>query len=536
VRVTGVQDPAAGQARVEVRSGAYHDSVTLMQVSRAVAAVPGVLAAQVAMGTELNLDVLRGMGFALPVGLGSADLVVAIRAVDDAAHAAASSALAAALAPSRAGGSGASGGLGGPGGVRPRTVGSAARALPDPDGAPALALISVPGPYAFVEAMDAVEAGLDVMVFSDNVPVEQEVRLKDAAALRGRLVMGPDCGTAVIDVVGLGFANVVRPGPVGLVAASGTGAQQVMCLLDAAGVGVRHCLGVGGRDLSEQIGGRATRAALALLDADPQVELIVLVSKPPAPRVEAELAGFVAGLATPVRLALLGPGRPDLTQAARTAVEAVGADWPALPHWPGAIPPEPAGPATQPLPGRYTRLRAGFAGGTLCDEAMLIATERLGPIASNIPLPGAPRLSSDLVSTTDGASAGHVMIDFGDDELTRGRPHPMIDSTLRARWLADQAAAVPAGHGIVVLIDVVLGLAADPDPAAELAPAIAAARGLARERGAELAAVVSLCGTGSDPQGLERQAEALAASGADVYVSNAEATRAALALLHKEAR
>ena len=508
----------SGAERVEVRSGTDHDSVTLMQVSRTVAGVPGVTSAQVAMGTDLNLDVLAGMGFAVPAGTGPADLIVAVRAEDDAAHDAAQAALAVALAPPRGAGSS---GEGGPnGGVPHRTTGAAVRALGGPTASGGtLALVSTPGAHAFVEAMDALDAGADVMVFSDNVPVQLEVRLKVEAARRGRLVMGPDCGTAVVAGVGLGFANVVRPGPVGLVAASGTGAQQVMSLLDAAGVGVRHCLGVGGRDLSEAVGGLATRSALALLDADPEVELIVIVSKPPAASVEAAVRAAAAALATPVLFALLGPGAPDLTAATRRAAEAVGATWRPLPWWPGAG-------AVAP-----TRLRGGFAGGTLCDEAMLIASAVLGPVASNIPLAGAPRLAADLRTATDGTRPAHVMVDFGDDELTRGRPHPMIDGSLRVDWLAREAAASGPGEGAVVLLDVVLGHAAHPDPATDLAPAITAARATARALGGELAVVVSLCGTEGDPQGLRRQAEALAAAGASVHLSNAEATRGALAAL-----
>jgi FdrA protein len=314
---------------------------------------------------------------------------------------------------------------------------------------------------------------------------------------------------------------------VGLVAASGTGAQQVMCLLDAAGVGVRHCLGVGGRDLSAAVAGRSTRQALALLDADPDVEVIVVVSKPPDAAVEAELRAAAAELGTPVRFALLGAGGPDLTEAARGAAESVGATWRPLPWWPAV---GADGVAAAPAPPR-SRLRGAFAGGTLCDEAMIVAAGALGPIASNIPLAGAPRLSPDLRTTVDGDRPAHVMVDFGDDELTRGRPHPMIDGSLRTEWLAREAADVAAGEGAVVLLDVVLGHAAHPDPAADLAPAVTAARATARSRGGELAVVVSLCGTQGDPQGLRRQAEALAAAGATVHLSNADATRAALALL-----
>jgi FdrA protein len=483
------------QSRVELRAGAYHDSVTLLQVSKAVAGVDGVEAAQVAMATDLNVEVIRRMGFAVPDGAGPNDLLVAVRAEGDEALAAAD----AVLAQELAGGSRAPAGGEGAVAVPPRTVGSAARA-----GAGTLALVSLPGRYAFAEALDALEAGLDVMLFSDNVPLPQEVLLKDRAAELGLLVMGPDCGTAVVAGVGLGFANVVRPGPVGLVAASGTGAQQVMALLDAAGVGVRHCLGVGGRDLSAPVGGRSARQALALLDADPAVELVVLVSKPPAPEVEAALGEVAAGLSTPVHTALLGAGRPDLTAVAEQVVRALGREWREPRWWPAPV----------KRTGSYHRLVGAFSGGTLCDEAMAVASVSLGPIPSNIPLAGAPRVGPDAELN------GHVFIDFGDDELTRGRPHPMIDNSLRAEWIARQAR-----DGAVVLLDVVLGHGAHSDPAAELAPVIAS---VAAD---DVAVVVSLCGTSGDPQGLERQAEALQAAGASVHLSNAAAARKAVELL-----
>ena len=490
--------------QVEVRAGAYHDSVRLMQVSRDVAAVAGVLAAQVGMGTDLNRDVLAAAGFRVPEGAGPNDLLVALRAADAAALAAALAAVEAALAPQSRAAS-----ASGP--VQeepPRTVGAAAR------GGGTLALVSVPGEHAFVEAMDALEAGLDVMLFSDNVPLAQEVRLKDEALARGLLVMGPDCGTAVVSGVGLGFANVVRPGPVGVVAASGTGAQQLLCLLDAAGVGVSHCLGVGGRDLSAEVGGRSTRQALALLDADPATELIVVVSKPPAAGVREELATFAAALSTPVQLALLGPGEPDLTAAARAAAVAAGGRWQEPRTWPA------------PVPGGGGQVLLGaFAGGTLADEAMLIASEVLGPIPSNIPLAGAPPLGPDLRPPP----GGHALVDFGDDELTRGTPHPMIDGGLRTRWIADRARDAASGPAAVLLLDVVLGHGAHPDPTDELAPAVRAA--IADAGPGRLSVVVSLCGTSGDPQGLDRQATALQAAGASVYLSNAAAARAALELM-----
>jgi FdrA protein len=336
----------------------------------------------------------------------------------------------------------------------------------------------------------------------------------------------------------------------------------VLCLLDYAGVGVSAALGVGGRDLSAAIGGRSARAALAALDADPGTELIIVVSKPPAAEVAAELRDLASGLATPVQFALIAPGEPDLTAAAETAIRALGLPVPAWPAWPG---PESApGPENGGSRGTSSAgvLRGLFAGGTLCDEAMVIASGRLGPIWSNIPLrpelrlaprapvprapvPGAPALvapvsgapmlgapvagvaapvaATTAAATTVAATTGHAMIDFGDDELTRGRAHPMIDQSLRLERLAAQAAD-PAVT--VVLLDVVLGHGAHPDPAAELGPAITAARA-----SGGVAVVVSLIGAASDPQGIDRQAAVLQAAGAHVFASNAAAARFACDLI-----
>lgn len=468
---------------VEARAGAYADSVTLMQVTAKAQAIDGVQAALVAMGTSLNLELLAGLGLPAPDGAGPNDLLVAIAADGGEPLATALAVVDSALAerPAEA--------AGGDAVQPPRTTRSAIRRS-----GPGLALISVPGQHAFAEAADALDAGCDVMIFSDNVPVEQEIVLKDRAAERGLLVLGPDCGTAIIGGIGLGFSHSVPAGRIGLVAASGTGAQQVICLLDAAGAGVSAVLGVGGRDLSAAVGGRSARAALAALDADPATDLIVLLSKPPADSVAAELRTYAAGLATPVQFALIGAGQPDLTAAAEAALRATGQHVPTWPAWP------PAG-GRPPRQARGGALRGLFAGGTLCEEAMVIAAGRLGPVDRD------------------------TMIDFGDDKLTAGRPHPMIDQRLRlARLAADAADPAVA----VILLDVVLGHGAHPDPASELAPAISAA--LAGRPPGDLAVVVSLIGATSDPQGLAGQASALARAGAHVFASNAQAARFACEL------
>jgi FdrA protein len=458
---------ATSTDHVTLRRGAYADSVALLQVSRDVQAVPGVVTAQVAMATALNLEVITGLGFDVPSEATANDMVVAIRVEDEGALDQALAAVDSGLAPTRSSGSARE--------AEPhRTTGSALR-----DG-PGLVLVSVPGASALVEAMDALDAGADVMVFSDNVPLEQEVALKQIAGERGLLVMGPDCGTAVVDGVGLGFANAIEPGPVGIVAASGTGCQQVLSLLDHAGVGVTSALGVGGRDLSAEVGGRSAMEALRRLEADDRVELILVVSKPPAPEVAARIEEYAGSLSTPVELALLGPGQPDLTTAVTRVLERLDVKAPA---WPVD------GLATA---GGGGLVRGLFVGGTNCQEAQIV------------------------VETVD--SRDHTFIDFGDDAYTQGRAHPMIDPTLRLEEV--RRAGADPGTG-VLLLDVVLGHGAEPDPAAALAPVIT---------DADVPVVVTVVGTRLDPQDRERQVRVLAEAGAEVHLSNAGAARRAVEL------
>ncbi|MGI8418612.1 MAG: FdrA family protein [Nakamurella sp.] len=510
---------------VEVRRGIYHDSVTLMRIAQAVSSATGVTAAQVGMATELNVELAVGLGFSLPAGTGPNDLLVAVRGADQPAVDAGLAAVELELtAAADAGRSGAGFGDAPP----PRTVRSAAQLAPDAS----LVLLSVPGPAVLGEAIDAIEAGRHVMIFSDNVPVEHEIALKDAAAKAGVIVMGPDCGTAVIGGVGLGFANVLShnasAGPsVGVIAASGTGAQQLTCLLDQAGVAISQVIGLGGRDLSERVGGRSALAALELLDGDPNTRHIVVISKPPHLATGKRVTDAAANLTTPVTPILLGQGQPDITSAAETVLNTLGVP---IPHWP-TWSPTPRNPLpTNSSSARGGALRGLFSGGTLADEAMLVIEKALGTgIRSNIPL--RPELALPAEALGHGVprltGLGNVIVDLGDDEFTRGRPHPMIDPTLKLELLADQA---DDPHVRVVLLDVVLGFCAEEDPAALLAPAIENALAAGNTADRSLAVVVSLCGSAGDPQDRERQAAALVAAGAQLFLSNAAAAMAAAAI------
>jgi FdrA protein len=395
--------------------------------------------------------------------------------------------------------------------------------------------------------MESLEYGASTIIFSDNIPIHHEVRLKEFARRRGLLVMGPDCGTVVLHGTGLGFANVTRPGPLSLVAASGTGAQHLMALLDAADTGIRHCLGVGGRDLTQQVAGRSTLAALTALADDDETELIAVVSKPPHPAIAARIKAHAATLGKPVHFAFVGPDHPTLTESAERILTALGR--PAPNPWPTWAPTnddaaekEAAEHASRHAPHhaphraphRASTIRGLFSGGTLRAEAAAVLG-RVGAAGAAAEMVEEQEVggwgegeSRKLPNSTPTAAPLPTpftvdLTDFGDDAYTRGRPHPMIDNTLRLRALADAAGDSAIG---VVLLDVVLGRGAHLDPGTEIAAAIA---DLLARRG-DVAVVVSLCGTAGDPQGLVRQAEMLAGAGAWVFLSNAEAAEAAARL------
>jgi FdrA protein len=446
------------------------------------------------MGTPLNVDLMRELGFVLD-NPSANDLIIAIRATDKKIIEAALAAMVAEFASidKRARASGGDGTV-----APPRTVGRSH----DSD----LALISVPGSGAFAESIDALESGQSVMLFSDNVPIWQEIVLKDLAAKLDLLVMGPDCGTAVIGGVGLGFANVVTPGPVGIVAASGTGAQHVVSLLDLAGVGITHCIGVGGRDLSREVLARSTMRALDALEEDEQTRAIVLISKPPAPEVAELVRKRAAAMSKSVIFALLGEGSPDLTNATEEILRTIGVPVPTWRSW---------GVVASKTSGKY--LRGLYSGGTVCDESMVIAAKELGAIYSNIPLRPEWRHDPSAVSKEN------TFIDFGDDAMTVGRAHPMIDPTLRIERLRKEVADPNCG---VIIMDVVLGHGADPDPASALAPAIKEATS---QRA--MPVIIALIGSSGDPQGIEKQAKLLSDAGAYVTVSNATAIRTAISLI-----
>ena len=483
-----------------VRRGFYLDSVALMRLSREIAALPGVVEAAMMMGSPANRKILQEAGLLGADGEAAAanDLVIAVRAETEAQASDALAAATAALDKPRARAQSSSA-------EQPRSLGGALRALPEAT----LALISVPGDFAAAEARRALRAGLDVMMFSDNVPLEAEVALKQEARALGRLVMGPDCGTAIIDGRPLAFANHVPRGDIGIVGASGTGMQEIASLIALGGKGISHAIGVGGRDLSREVGAISTLAAIDLLDADAATHRIVVVSKPPHPEVARAVLDRVGRSRKPFTICFLGATdlrTPVNAQAAATlraaAQHALGgtAIGGSQPHH-----------GKRPRPGPIVGL---FSGGTLGAEAQLILVAGGRSVASNVPVPGAH------VLTATGGRFDRIL-DLGSDEFTRGRPHPMIDPAIRTDMLratlADETIAV-------VLIDLVIGTGAHANPAAEIAAAL-------RDASAGRPYVVaSVTGTEDDPQVRSRQVAALERAGVLVTPSNAHAAELALAL------
>ncbi len=504
----------------------YRDSVFLMKISGAAKGMEGVEAVSAMMGTPRNKELFESSGLMTPTVRDARqdDLMVSLRGREDAV-ASALDAVRAMLSDT-----GPRPGVGAA--YRPRTVIEARRAEPELN----MALISVPGEYAAYEAFKALEQGLNVMVYSDNVSLEDEARLKAMAAYRGLLFMGPDCGTALIGGVPLGFANRVRPGGVGVVGASGTGAQQVMCLVDRLGGGISHCIGVGGRDLKDAIGGTSTLHALELLDADPATRVIALVGKPPGPRTTELLARACARLGKPVVVHFVGgPGLPEGTanitwadSLEQAAVEAClllpglktgRAACEALLDADGQ-----AGPPLPPAPERRW-LRGVYCGGTLCLETLAVAAKAFpGTTWSNLGLEGVSRLPDSALSRE------HTCVDLGDDEFSLGRPHPMIDPAARLERL--HAELTDPGVA-VVLLDVVIGHGACPDQAEGIAQTLARAQADSGGRSREVAVLASVCGTSADTPPREAVEAALARAGVRIFSTNARAARAALALLQE---
>ncbi len=506
----------------------YRDSVSLMQFSEKLRALTGVAQASAVMATEGNINLLLESSLLQStIPASPNDVLIVVEGQDEASVQAAldqaESMLKQKAADTRDGEAW----------ILPlRSLEMAMGKMPGAN----FALISTPGEYAAAETLKALHLGLHVMLFSDNVSLEDEIMLKSYARQNDLLVMGPDCGTAIINGIPLGFANLVKRGDIGIVAASGTGLQQVSSLIDRWGGGVSQAIGTGSHDLNIRVGGISMLQGIAALAADPVTRVIVLISKPPSPEVAQRVLEQAVKSGKPVVVDFIGapPGsvaRPGISiartldEAAALAVQlSQGKQAQPLPE---GLPPElvsqAEGAAGSLAPGQKY-VRGLFSGGTFCYETLLLLDEKVGPVYSNVPLKPEYRLVDVWTSQ------GHIAIDLGDDLFTQGRPHPMIDFRLRNERIIKEANDPEVG---VVLLDVVLGYGSNPDPAGELVSAIYIAQEAAANAGRKLVFIASVCGTGFDPQELSSQERTLREAGVLLAESNAQAARLAAAVISK---
>ncbi len=513
--------------RIILRKDSYYDSVFLMLISTDVKKMEGVTDAVVAMGTEMNRDLIQDMGMSGPElkNAGPNDLIISLKAGKKALLDEAEALVEQLLKKKASQGEGST--------YRHSSSSAAYEADPDSN----LVIISVPGEHAPREVRKALMADKHVMLFSDNVGLEDEVKLKTLARERGLLLMGPDCGTAIINGKPLCFANVVAEGNIGVVSASGTGLQEVTTLISRHGGGVSQGIGTGGRDLkSEEVGGSTTLMAIDALKADPDTAAIVVISKPPAAKVADKVIKALKKAGKPAVVHLIGMEKrstegnlhyaANLEETARMAV-AVAAGKTYRPVLFDADEKEIEAIVdreTAAIGSRQKYLRGYFTGGTLTDEAVFVLNDALDGIYSFDPVDPAYKLKDPQVSQK------HTIVDLGEDVFTVGRPHPMIDPSTRTdrmdREVEDQEIAV-------VMLDCVIGYGSHPDPAGAVAPAIRAMKSAAEKRGAYLSVVASVTGTEGDFQNIEAQRRTLESAGAVVMPSNHQAAQLVLRIMNR---
>ncbi|MFC2030303.1 acyl-CoA synthetase FdrA [Chloroflexota bacterium] len=504
-----------------VKPNSYYDSLVLMRISTQVLGLQGVVDATVMMGTEQNKHSIGNASLLIPEirDTGPNDLFFVVAAESEVEAQSALDFAEQALVMGR-------GPQAVPGAVRFGTLDAALRQQPGSN----LAIISIPGNYVKREALKALTAGLNLLIFSDNVPMEDEIELKSVAQERGLLVMGPDCGTAIIGGAALAFANAVRPGAIGLVGAAGTGIQEVSCLIDHLGQGVSQAIGTGTHDVAEAVGGITMIQGLRRLDADPNTEVLTIVSKPPDPVVVEKVMAVVKTCRKPVVVNFLG-GDPAIIAAgggivartledtAVTAVsilsgqteEAVRED---LSVEASDLTAQ-AETAQASLVPTQKYVRGLFSGGTFCNEATMILADLVDAVYTNGSIKNAAQLADAR------QSIAHTCVDLGEDIFTVGKPHPMLEPSLRRERILQEAADPQTA---VILLDIPIGYGVHPNPGGLLAQYIAEAKEVARSEGRELPVVASVCGVDADPQDRATQMNQVREVGAMVMPSNARAT------------
>ncbi len=494
--------------------GEYFDSVSLMIASQKINQLSGIKDASIVMATNENKSILKAAGLYLSEfdNTQDADLIIVITADQQTHLESAFLQINDILANMRKKDDDDTNFL-------PRSIDAAVKQMPDAN----LCLISIAGKYAVQETWNALNNNLHVMLFSDNISVKDEIELKIHAKEKSLLLMGPDCGTAIINGIPLAFANVVSRGKIGIVGASGTGIQEVSSIISNLGQGISQALGTGGRDVKKEVGGIMFIEAIKALNNDPNTEIIVLVSKPPHDEVITKISHELKNVTKPVVAIFIGGSIEKIQQSG--AIPAQNLEEAAL--FAVAIAngqnietakneistkyldlKQTAQQIAKNIKGKY--IRGLFSGGTLCDEAQLILKNYIGNTYSNTPLNPEYKLA-DLWKSQE-----NTIIDLGDDDFTNGRPHPMIDYSLRMKRMLEEA---QDSETAIILIDIVLGYGSHLDPEVELITTIQKTR----EINPNLLIIATIVGTDRDPQNKQHLKQLLIENNVFVTQSNAEA-------------
>jgi succinyl-CoA synthetase alpha subunit len=513
-----------------VKKGEYYDSISIMLIAKHVSEMSGVADSAVVMATKENKAMLKASGLTTPdiQQAGEMDLVVALKLKDGVETKGIMADIDAIFKATKKSSEGET--------LAPQSIDGALNILPDAN----LAMISVAGRYAGDVAMKSLQHGLHVMLFSDNVPIEEEIKLKEFARGKTLFVMGPDCGTAIINGVPLAFANVVNRGNIGIVAASGTGLQEVSSLISNAGCGISQAIGTGGRDVKKEVGGIMFIEGMKALAADRATNVILLVSKPPATEVVEQILTVARGIQKPIVSVFLGASPAllrgsnihqalTLEEAALLSVAIAKKEDPsavgrALKQREAEII-EMAKGDTSKLSPAQKYLRALYSGGTFCDEAQLLCQDMLGEVYSNIPFGSSRKLKDSWKSEK------HTILDLGDDEFTVGKPHPMIDYSMRNKRILAEAENLETA---VILLDIVLGYGSNMNPLAEIIPVIKEVKKMTARQKRYLPIICSVTGTDKDPQNRTAVISALQAEHVKVMESNAAASRLAVYIVSKK--
>ncbi|MFI3213523.1 MAG: acyl-CoA synthetase FdrA [Eubacteriales bacterium] len=505
--------------RTIVKKGSYQDSVVLMLLTNKIAAMEGIDKVSIMMGTPSNKVLFKTSGLETKDLLDASanDMVIVVDSIEDMMEQVLEETerflknQAAKNQETEKNDA-------------VKTWAKAKEKLPEAN----LCVISIPGAYAALEADRALDENLNVFMFSDNVSKEDELALKKKAHKKGLLVMGPDCGTGIIQGVPIAFTNHVSKGNIGIVGASGTGIQELTTIIDRLGAGVTNAIGTGGRDLASEIGGITMLDAINAMEQDDDTKVVIVISKPPAKDVRDKMVKRLEGFTKPVITLFLGE-KPEvheegfyhaytLDEAARIAVDLSrkGESKGELVLSVDEIPKE-FSCETSFRKEEMKTIRGYYSGGTLAAEAAMMIRDTLS-------IPNTSGKSEGYMLHTD----GHVIIDLGDDIYTQGKPHPMIDPTKRAECMKEAATDESTG---VILFDVVLGYGSHEDMAASLLPSIMELQEEAKKADRTLYFVATVCGTKKDIQNYDYQVKVLEGAGVIVCESNRLAVEASLYLI-----